>query len=128
MTDTDDVWAAKRAGADIEMVYPRHIPDIDVNGGGTLLIPNTVARVRGGPNPAAAATLIDFLLSARAERMLAESDSRNVPMNEGIAEQFPELAVPDPMNIDWAGAAAMRQTAIDQFNRAMESRRSADAR
>ena len=54
-----------------------------------MLIPNTVARVGGGPHPETAARLIEFLLSARAEQMIAESVSRNIPLG-------PERAPPDP--------------------------------
>lgn len=73
-TDTDDVWVAQRAEGSITPSYP------DMGDGGTLLIPCSVALIKGAPHPEAARRLIDFLVSAEVERRLAESDSRNVPV------------------------------------------------
>src|SRR5690606_30233433 len=84
MTDTDDVWAAQRTGAKVDLVYPGHALEGE-RGTGTLLIPNTVARIKGGPNPDRARILIDFLLSEEVERILAESDSHNVPVRPELA-------------------------------------------
>lgn len=67
LTDTDDAFVAMQSGAPVEVVYP------DQDGIGTLVMPTVVVRVRGGPNPEAARRLIDFLLSAEVETMLAES-------------------------------------------------------
>lgn len=114
LTDTDDVWAAQAQGANIAMVYPRHTFGLgDGGGGGTLLIPNTVARVKGGPNPEAAGQLIDFLLSETVERLLAESVSHNIPLRPGLAEDYSQYAVPDPLDVDYGRAADMMQDAID---------------
>ncbi len=113
LTDTDDVWAAQRRGLNVELVYPRHGLE-GAKGGGTLLIPNTVARVRGGPNPGSAARLIDFLLSEQVERMLAESVSHNVPLRPAVAEDYPQYAVPDPLRVDPARVAAQLSRAIEQ--------------
>lgn len=111
LTDTDDVWAAQAAGGRIAMVYPRHAKDPG-RGLGTLLIPNTVGLVAGGPNPEAAMALIDFLLSPAVERILAESDSRNIPMHPELLGAYPELDVPDPLEVDFAAAAAVRAPAV----------------
>jgi iron(III) transport system substrate-binding protein len=119
LTDSDDVWAAQRRGQGVDLIYARHHWEESAAGGGTLLIPNTVARVRGGPNPRNAAALIEFLLSPGVERMLAESDSRNVPLNPQLAGEFPELTVPDPLLVDWGQAAALRQRAIDEVMQAL---------
>ncbi len=116
LTDTDDVWAGQRNGWPVDLVYARH--DVPTSAGGPiqagpLVIPNTVARVAGGPNPDHAATLIDFLLSERVERMLAESDSHNVPIREALASEFPRYAVPDPASVDYAEAAASMPRAME---------------
>jgi iron(III) transport system substrate-binding protein len=111
LTDTDDVWAARAQGQDLALVYPPHSHE-DEPGNGTLLIPNTVGRVRGGPNPEAAGRLIDFLLSERAERMLAESVSHNIPLRPGLADAYPDYAVEDPLRVDYRRAAAMREEAV----------------
>jgi iron(III) transport system substrate-binding protein len=119
MTDTDDVWAAQAQGFNVELVYPRHSNERDAIGTGTLLIPNTVARVRGGPNPEQAAALIDFLLSETTERILAESVSGNVPLRPGLAEEYPQRQVPDPLRVDFRRAAAARVQAVETAMRAM---------
>ncbi|MCK4871656.1 MAG: extracellular solute-binding protein [Phycisphaerales bacterium] len=110
ITDSDDVWAAKRQGADIEMLYLRHT---DLAGGGTLVIPNTVARVAGGPNGDVANDLIVYLLSEGVERLLAESDSHNIPSHPALRAQFAQYAVPDPLDIDLAEVAAMMDRVIE---------------
>jgi iron(III) transport system substrate-binding protein len=112
-TDTDDVWAAQKQGYEIAMVYPRHHPEDDVPGGGTLLIPNTVGMVTGGPNPESAGRFIDFMLSAKVEQMLAESDSHNTPLRPGLARSYPSLIVPNPLQVDYHAAAAQRQRAVE---------------
>lgn len=111
-TDTDDVWAAQAHGLSVELVYPRHGVE-GMRGGGTLLIPNTVARVEGGPNPEHAAVLIDFLLSEQVERMLAESTSHNVPLRAEVAGAYPAYAVPDPMAVDYGRASAELTAAVE---------------
>ncbi|MCH7796883.1 MAG: extracellular solute-binding protein [Planctomycetes bacterium] len=121
LTDTDDVWAAVAAGHNVRHVYPRHAID-GVSGGGTLLIPNTVARVANGPNPQPAAALIDFLLSDQVERMLAESTSHNIPVRAAIAAEFPEYAVPDPLEVNLSRVAALMPGAIDQAMRLLDDR------
>ena len=49
LTDTDDAWIAIREGKPVKVVYP----DQGDGQPGAVLIPNTVALVRGRPNPAA---------------------------------------------------------------------------
>ena len=95
LTDTDDVWAAQRNGWPVDLVYPRHDEQ------GTLLIPNTVARVRGGPNPEAASQLIAYLLSSETERALAESDSHNIPVSESLAAGLESYRVESPMALSY---------------------------
>ncbi|MHC4427974.1 MAG: ABC transporter substrate-binding protein [Planctomycetota bacterium] len=117
LTDTDDVWAAKTRGLGVHLVYPRHIADTDKPGGGTLLIPNSVALVAGAQHPEAAAVLIEFLLSETVERMLAESDSHNIPLRPSLAGAYPDHAVPDPLAVDYARAASRMPDAIDEAMR-----------
>lgn len=82
-TDSDDVWVTQRHGSLIESIYPA----IDV-GGASLWIPCTVAIVRGAPHGEMARKLADFLVSAEAERLLAKSDSRNVPVREALRNEL----------------------------------------
>ena len=127
LTDTDDVWAAQAQGANVRLIYPRHAAGFGNDGTGTLLIPNTVARVAGGPNPQPAAQLIDFLLSERIERLLAESVSHNIPVRPGLAEQYSQYAVPDPLHVNYAKAASMMRTAVDQAVRRLRDEDHDDA-
>jgi iron(III) transport system substrate-binding protein len=108
LTDTDDVWAYRaQHGPLVDLVYPAHGPDA-----GTLLIPNTAAVVSGAPHPQEAALLLDFLLSSRVEQMLAESVSRNVPLGPDRPGLDPQWAVPEPVEVDFVGAAEQRAGAV----------------
>lgn len=107
LTDSDDVWAGKRNEWPVESVYVRH----DLPGAlaaGPLLIPSAVSRVRGGPNPENAAKLIDFLLSADVERMIAESDSHNFPVRPEVAQSVGLTRPADPAPVSlWRIADSM---------------------
>jgi len=111
MTDTDDVWAAQREGLHVELVYPAH-GQPSVEGEGTLLIPNTVGLVKKGRSDAAAEQFVAFLLSDRVARMMAESDSHNIPAQESIAVEYPQYAVRNPLHIDLSEAAAEMDEAV----------------
>lgn len=95
LTDTDDVFAGQRQGWPIDLIYIRH--DTDEHSLGVMTIPNTVARVAGGPNPGSAARLMEFLVSEGVERRLAQSDSHNYPVSPALAPEFGTYAPPDPM-------------------------------
>jgi len=122
MTDTDDLWAAQARGLKVELVYARHSSDAEEPEAGTLLIPNTVAMVKGGPNPERARQLMEFLLSEQVERLLAESDSRNVPLRPELASLFPDLRVPDPLRIDFKLAADLRGNAVRSAMQILDGR------
>lgn len=81
-TDTDDVFVRQNVKEPIDLGYP------DMGDGGTLLIPNSVAMVAGAPHPDTARKLIDFLTSEQTERMLAQSESRNVPVRESLRKEL----------------------------------------
>ncbi|HRQ73762.1 MAG TPA: extracellular solute-binding protein [Phycisphaerales bacterium] len=110
LTDTDDVWVAQRNGWPIGLVYERPDgPGESVEGlpsFGPLLMPNTVALVRGGPGGSdARRRLVEFLLSERGERILAESDSGNIPLRPGLAAAYPQFEVPSPWVVDYEAVA-----------------------
>ena len=58
-----------------------------------MLMPGTVGLVRGAAHGAEARALIDFLLSERVERLLAQSESRNFPVHPALARD-PAFAPP----------------------------------
>ncbi|MDQ7013081.1 MAG: extracellular solute-binding protein [Planctomycetota bacterium] len=123
LTDTDDVWASQRNGGRVRAVF--ELADADAGGdadtatraqglpsAGPMLIPNTVAMVRHGPNAESARRLIEFLLGGRAEEILAKSSSHNIPVRR---EAFPDLAafaVPGGWLPDLASVAALDARAM----------------
>ena len=74
-TDTDDFEKVKADGRPVARIYP----DQDDIGIGTLLIPNTVALIKGGPRPDLGRQLVDFLVSKEVEELLAHGDSAQIP-------------------------------------------------
>lgn len=104
-TDADDVFLAQKGGASLDLVYP------DMGGGGTLMIPCSVAIVRGAPHSEAARALVDFLISAEAERLLAESDSRNVPVREKVRSDAGMLWPPES-KVDYDAVADAMDAAV----------------
>ena len=57
---------------------------------GTLFLPNTVAVIKGSPNPDGARKLVDYLLSAESEKRLAESESHQIPLNPQVKAALPK--------------------------------------
>ena len=80
LTDTDDAIIEKEKGLPVEIIYP----DQEEGGLGTLFIPNTLAIIRGGPNPQRARLLVDYLLSAKVEAKLAAGSSAQIPLNPNV--------------------------------------------
>jgi iron(III) transport system substrate-binding protein len=121
LTDTDDVWSGQRNQWPVAMVY--ETADAQRGEGlcspGPMLVPNTVALVKGGPNPEAARRLIDFLLSPQVERMMARSDSRNIPVRAEVAAEFPSLLVPDGRGGDLEAIAERIPEALRLWDEAM---------
>lgn len=66
MTDTDDAVVAIKRGAAVKMVFPGEGDDM------ALVIPNTAALIKNGPNPAAGRMFIDFITSAEGEKQLVK--------------------------------------------------------
>lgn len=79
LADTDDAHEAKARGASVEIVYP----DQEEGGLGTLVLPTTVVRIRGGPHPGRARRLVDQLLSPEVERYLA-AHGAHMPLQPGV--------------------------------------------
>lgn len=83
MTDTDDAMAEIDAGRPVAMIFPDG--DAPQNSDlGVLFIPNTVAMIKDCPNPEGAKRLIDYLLSVEVETKLAQSKSRQIPLNPQV--------------------------------------------
>jgi iron(III) transport system substrate-binding protein len=99
-TDTDDAYIRVDQGRPLEVIFP------DQGGMGALLIPNTVALIKGGPNPELGRKLIDFLLNPETELLLANLPSRQLPLHEGLEDRLPEKVKPltkvQAMTIEYA--------------------------
>ncbi len=104
-TDTDDVWVARRSGASLDLVYP------DMGDGGTLLIPCSVAIIKGTAHREAPRKLVDFLVSAEVERILAESDSRNVPVRSSLLAAL-GMTRPPESKVDFDAVADAMDEAV----------------
>jgi iron(III) transport system substrate-binding protein len=114
ITDTDDVNVAMLRNKPVAMIFP------DQQTVGAFLIPNTVALVKGGPNPETGKQLIDFLLSQEVENILAESDSRNIPVRKGGKEVtgLPPVNGLKVMAVDYQEAAGYIEKS-DKFCRSL---------
>ncbi len=83
LTDSDDVFAGQAQGWPIELSFERPPPEPTL-----VLIPNTVARIAGNPAGDAAHALVDYLLSADAQRALALTPSRNLPVDPDLRREL----------------------------------------
>ncbi len=103
LTDTDDAIIEVEAGRPVKIVYPDGAADQM----GVLFIPNTLAMVKGGPNPEAAKKLIEYLLSPEVEIALARAKSAQIPLNPQVNERVRVKTPKDvkAMEIDFRAAA-----------------------
>jgi iron(III) transport system substrate-binding protein len=103
LTDTDDALIELAQGRPVAIIYP------DQREGelGTLFIPNTLALIKGSPNPEAAQKLVDYLLSAPVERKLAEGPSAQIPLRPGVpaSDRVKTPGEVRAMEVDWPAAA-----------------------
>lgn len=104
-TDSDDVIVARRSHPTLDCIHP------DLGDGGTLLIPNTVALVKGGANAEAGRRMIDFLASAEVERLLAQSDSGNIPVRAALREEL-QVTMPAETKLTYDAIADAMEPAI----------------
>jgi iron(III) transport system substrate-binding protein len=84
LTDTDDAWVALREGFPVKVVYPDGRP----GEGGTMVIPNTAALVRGRPHPEAAEKLLRWIAGPAVEEALARGPSAQMPVRPDLAERL----------------------------------------
>ena len=82
-------------------------PDQQPKGPGTLFLPSTVAIIQGGPHPAAARRLVDFLLSPPVESSLAKGERALIPLNTAVMvkTRAPTPQTVRPMQVDFEQAA-----------------------
>jgi iron(III) transport system substrate-binding protein len=89
LTDTDDVLSGLADGKPIAMNFP------DQDDLGTLLVPSSVALVRGAPHGEAARRLIDYLVSRKVEAALTADGKGYLPVRpDSPRPKFVEHAWP----------------------------------
>ena len=111
LTDTDDYNVARKEGKPVGVVYP------DRDGMGTVVVPNCLVLVNGGPNPENGKRFIDFILSAEIEQALAEGDAAQMPVRAGVPVP-PHVVTLDrirPMPLDYGALAADVERVTTEF-------------
>ena len=111
LTDTDDANGAIADGLPAKWLFP----DQGVGEMGTLVIPNTVALIKGSPNPEAGKRLIDFLLSAEVEAELARTRAIQIPLNPNVdaPESVPRLGAIKAMDVQFDAVAGKMAKAAE---------------
>jgi len=103
LTDTDDVNVAVQEGKPVGFVYP------DADEMGTLLVPNAVVLIAGGPHGANGKKFIDYLLRPETELALANSEAAQMPLRSDVElpHAFPFKPVADvkAMPVDYGKLA-----------------------
>lgn len=120
LTDTDDAIIEQEAGKPVAVVFP----DCGTDQMGTLLLPNTLVAIEGGPNPDAAEKLINFLLSPTVEARLAAGPSAQIPLNEKTDVRSRVVALEEihQMEVDFEAAAAAFGDAAEYIEEVFLSR------
>jgi iron(III) transport system substrate-binding protein len=103
LTDTDDAIVELETGKPVKIVFP----DGGADQMGRLLLPNTLALVKGCPNPEAGAQLINYLLSAEVEGRLAAGPSAQIPLHRAatVPSRVGRLEALRTMPVDLTQAA-----------------------
>jgi iron(III) transport system substrate-binding protein len=114
ITDTDDACSGRRNGWPVAMKNLKHA------GAGPLLIPCTVALVKGGPHAAEARELMAYLLSAEVEKALAESDLHTLPIRPELAAEFPAYRIDGSLPVSYDAVAEALPEAIRTANRILK--------
>lgn len=111
MTDTDDVMLMMSKGAPVDFLFP------DQDGLGALLIPNTAALIKGGPNPEGGRRFMDYLLSPQVEEWLALSPASVIPLHPKVKRKpgMPALDAVRFMAVDYEKAAGNIPIAAEQW-------------
>lgn len=90
LTDTDDALIELNARKPVTIIFPDKDGHPDHPRLGVLYIPNTLAVVKGSPNPAGAKKLLDYLLRPETEAMLATGGGFQMPLNPEVKVGLPK--------------------------------------
>jgi len=105
LTDSDDACGAVMRGDPVDIV----IPDQGPGERGTLVIPNTVALIRGGPNPGEGKKLIDYLLSPDTETELLDIGWIQMATRGNHPLRCVSTTSITPMNVSYPAIAAVQE-------------------
>jgi iron(III) transport system substrate-binding protein len=102
--DEDDAVVAVREKKPVAIAIP------DQNGAdalGTPLMPNVALLIQGAPHVEQGQRFIDFLVSADAEKILADSDAAQYPLHPGVAgpKLLPPLNTVRVLDVDYLDVA-----------------------
>jgi len=100
-TDTDDFNVALIQRKPVAMVYP----DAAADAIGVMFIPNSLGLIKGAPHAEAGKKLIDWLLRAETEAMLAKAATAQIPVRPGVpvpdnVQRFDQIG--KAMPLDWS--------------------------
>ena len=112
LTDTDDALVEIDAGQPVAVIFP----DQGEQESGTLLIPNTLAVIKNGPNTAGAKRLLERLLASDVEARLAQGRSGQIPLATDVA--IKSRVVPENlkvMDVDFESAAEKWEQAASRL-------------
>ncbi len=109
LADTDDGNEAIKEGLPVKMIF------LDQNGFGNLIVPNTISLIKNSPNSENGKKLIDFLISAETEKLLAESCAQ-IPLHKGVSVpvSVPSLDNIIPMKVNYE-TVAQRSEQIKEY-------------
>ena len=111
LTDSDDALEELADGKPVAVVIPDLAPDAANPKLGPLVIPNTLALVKGGPNPAGSERLMRYLLRPESEAKLAAGPGKQLPLHPRAAGSSPPalkaLTGTKLAAVDWANAAKL---------------------
>ncbi len=77
-TDTDDAYYAMQKNDNVGVIFP------DQDSIGTLVIPNTIALIKGSSHIKEGKKLIDYIVSKKTEQALALCGSAQMPVRPGM--------------------------------------------
>lgn len=124
LTDTDDVWSARREKWPVEMVFE----SVDAGAAtglpsmGPLRICNTAATTRNIADAAdrvGANAVLDLLRSKTFEIAMAQSDSHTMPLDAELAKAFSQNAIEHPWIVDAATLLSADEAAQKLWEKVM---------
>ncbi|MBW1644461.1 MAG: extracellular solute-binding protein [Deltaproteobacteria bacterium] len=109
LTDTDDANIAILDGKPVGIIFP------DQQTIGTLLLPNSIAIIKGCPHPIEAKILVDYLLSAEVEEKLAFGRSAQIPLHKEVKGPPGTSGIEDikTMKVSYEDMAAMYSVSLE---------------